>query len=77
MRSFHESGPLTRVIIWSKIKVIWSDHLSIKIGYDGGPEGKDGSDFIWDDDTGMMRDMREHQMRGTETEGFWIWEINI
>ena len=25
----------------------------------------------------MTRAVRENQMWGTETEGFWIWEINI
>ena len=76
-RSFHDSGQLTCVRMWPRIMAIWSDHLTIKSGYDGGPEGRSRSDSVWNNDPGMTRDIREYQVCGTERDGFRIWVIII
>ena len=77
VRSLHKSGPLMRVCMWPKIMKIWSDHLTIKLGYDGGLEGRSRLESVWNDDPGMTRDIREYQMRGKEMKGFRIWVIII
>ena len=76
-RSLHRLGPLMHVCMWPKIMKIWSDHLTINSGYEGGLEGRSGLASIWTDDFGMMRDIRECQLLGTMTDGFRIWVIII
>ena len=76
-RSLHRLGPLMHVCMWPKIMKIWSDHLTIKSGYEGGLEGRSSSAFIWTDDSGMTRDIRECQVRGTMANNFRIWVIII